>query len=82
MFYYEDGRRYSSAEKAELKRKGFYVYEIRQGDNFNTIEPSVWVNHIGSVITLQPIKFDKYGVVDYNKFCEHNENYYEYFKGV
>ena len=53
--------------------KGMYLYHLRNSDDgeaFATIEPSVAVNHGGSVITKQPINFGEEGYISFN-----DENY-------
>lgn len=49
--------------------KGLYLYHLRQsddGESFSTIEPSVAVNHCGSVITKHPIDFGEQGFISFN----------------
>ncbi len=48
---------------AALRRKelpdGLYKYDLREGESiaFATVEPSVAVNHAGTIITKEPIIF-------------------------
>ena len=46
--------------------KGMYCYDLREkddGSGFATIEPVVRVNHGGTIITKEPIKFGKEGYI-------------------
>lgn len=46
--------------------EGLYCYDLREGDNgyAATIEPSVAVNHFGSILMTQPIEFPEQGRID------------------
>lgn len=48
---------------------GLYCYDLREGDSgyAATIEPSVAVNHLGSIITTQPIEFPEQGYIKLNE---------------
>ena len=45
-----------------------YTYDIREDDNGNParLEPSVTVNHFGSILTKKPIQFPEEGYIDLN----------------
>ena len=80
MKFYIDGARFTKEEKEKLKKQGKYVAEIREAEDnpnsfYGTIEPSVLVNHIASIITNEEIDFSKYdnGIIDYEDFTEKNE---------
>lgn len=47
---------------------GLYCYDLREGDSGYAaiIEPSVAVNHFGSIITTQPIEFPEQGYIKLN----------------
>lgn len=50
--------------------QGLYYYHLRCNDNgcnFATIEPKVTVNHAGSVITDEPIEFEKQGYIEFTE---------------
>ena len=48
---------------------GLYCYDLREGDSgyAATIEPSVAVNHFGSILTTQPIEFPEQGYIELNE---------------
>lgn len=48
---------------------GLYCYDLREGDSGHaaTIEPSVAVNHFGSIIKTQPIEFPETGYIELNE---------------
>ncbi|MBQ3612979.1 MAG: hypothetical protein II989_02690, partial [Bacteroidales bacterium] len=48
---------------------GLYCYDLREGDSGYAaiIEPSVAVNHFGSIITTQPIEFPETGYIELNE---------------
>lgn len=48
---------------------GLYCYDLREGDSgyAATLEPSVAVNHFGSIITTQPIEFPEQGYIELNE---------------
>lgn len=63
----------------KLREEGKFVYHLRGYDDpseggsfFATIEPRVWVNNVGQIVTSEEIEF-KDGYVDYDKFAEENE---------
>lgn len=60
-------------EKQNIEKKGLYCYDLRdsdEGGEIATIEKSVLVNQIGSIITDEELKFgNKY----YNSFIEFEE---------
>ena len=80
MKFYIDGDRFTTEEKENLRKTGKYVAEIREAENnsdsfYGTIERSVLVNHVASIITNEEIDFSKYEneCVDFEKFAEENE---------
>ena len=63
----------SNEERKEYESKGLYCYDLRDSAS---IEKSVCVNRIGSMITNKEIKLgDKYpnDFVDYNTFVSKNK---------
>ena len=63
------------SEKKDLYKLGLYCYDLRDSDFGNdiaTIEKSVLVNRVGSIITDKEIHFDKSNFVDYNLFIKEN----------
>lgn len=68
-----------NAEKQEIESKGLYCYDLRhsdEGGEIATIEKSVLVNRIGSIITDEELKFDsqnKYdNFIDFQEFSSKN----------
>lgn len=62
-----------NAEKQEIESKGLYCYDLRhsdEGGEIATIEKSVLVNRIGSIITDKELKF---GNKIYNSFIDFKE---------
>lgn len=59
--FYETGFRLNKAERAELEAKGLYVYSRRDNGKESTIEPSVIVDFIGTLITNFEIGFEEEG---------------------
>lgn len=55
--YFETGRRIGKAEREELRKRGLFVYYRRYNGKDETIEPSVAVDFIGSMVTDFKIKF-------------------------
>ena len=49
--------------------EGLYCYDLREGDSGNaaTVEPSVTVNHFGSILTTQPIEMPEQGRIELTK---------------
>ena len=47
---------------------GLYKYDLREGESiaFATVEPSVAVNHAGTIITKEPIIFGKEGYIEFD----------------
>lgn len=47
---------------------GAYVYDVREGEDeyWCTLEPHVWVNHSGCVITREPIDFGDEGRIEFD----------------
>lgn len=71
-------------ERQELENKGLYVYDLRLDDNcceIATIEPHVWVNNGGNIVTNERIIFtkglshfhDEDNFEDFEEFCNSNE---------
>ncbi len=69
----------SEREKREIRSRGLYCYDLRlsdDGDKIATIETSVTVNNVGSIITNEQIIIvDKINqnYVDYESFIVNNE---------
>ena len=75
MKYFQTGFRLSKADKANLKEDGLHVYERRDNGNDDTIEPSVLVDFMGTLITDFPIDFpvdgpSAYTIYDGNLYLE------------
>lgn len=67
----------SNEEKNEIQKQGLYCYDLRMSDEqteIATIEKSVLVNRVGSVITDEPINFGKNDFIDYKQFIKSNES--------
>ena len=49
--------------------EGLYCYDLREGDSgyAATVEPSVTVNHFGSILTTQPIEMPEQGRIELTK---------------
>ena len=67
----------NSEEKQEVINKGLFCYDLRYSDDGSeiaTIEESVLVNRVGSIITDEKLNFQKnpYDFVDFRKFIEEN----------
>ena len=47
---------------------GLYKYDLREGESiaFATVEPSVAVNHAGTIITKEPIIFGEEGYIEFD----------------
>ena len=80
MKFYIIGERLTDEEKEELKKQGKFVAEIREAEDneesfYGTIEPSVWVNHIATIVTDEEIDFSNTmdNCIDYEEFAEENE---------
>ena len=65
-------------ERRKLESQHLHVYDLRlndDGDEIATIEPHVWVNNCGTIVTEEEIKFpneqDKF--VDFEEFCSNND---------
>lgn len=71
-----------NAEKQEIESKGLYCYDLRhsdEGGEIATIEKSVLVNRIGSIITDKELKFgNKYynNFIDFEEFSARNTEVY------
>lgn len=61
MKYLETSRRITKEGRAALKARRLYAYARRDNGRESTIEPSVAVDFIGSLITDFPIDFPKEG---------------------
>lgn len=62
-------------EKEEIKKQGLYCYDLRHSDDgteIATIEKSVLVNRIGSIITNEELAFDTYDFIDFEKYSLEN----------
>lgn len=62
-------------EKEEIKSKGLYCYDLRHSDDgteIATIEKSVLVNRVGSIITNKELTFDDTSFIDFEKFSLEN----------
>lgn len=68
----------NNAEKKEIEKKGLYCYDLRhsdEGGEIATIERSVLVNRIGSIITNEKLKFGNKSYndfIDFKKFSSKN----------
>ena len=60
MRYYETNfRNWEQVLIDELRKEGYFVYGIRDGEGIHyTIEPRVYVNNIGFLVTDKEIVFD------------------------
>nr|WP_297765838.1 hypothetical protein [uncultured Butyrivibrio sp.] len=67
MRYYETNfYRYEQPLIDELRKEGYFVYGIRDGEGVHsTIEPKVFVNNIGFLVTDTEIKFHEEGSWQY-----------------
>ena len=59
--YYETGFRLRKSEKDALRAQGLHVYSRRDNGKESTIEPSVAVDFMGTIVTNFPIRFKKKG---------------------
>lgn len=59
--FYETGFRLTKADRDALTDKGLYVYARRDNGREETIEPSVAVDFMGTLITDFEIKFETEG---------------------
>lgn len=59
--FYETGKRLTKADREALKAKGLYVYARRDNGREETIEPSVAVDFMGTLVTDFEIGFDTEG---------------------
>ena len=62
-------------EKENISHKGLYCYDLRHSDDgteIATIEKSVLVNRIGSIITNEELTFDDNDFIDFEKFSLEN----------
>ncbi|MBQ7243158.1 MAG: hypothetical protein IJS52_03035 [Bacilli bacterium] len=59
--FFETGFRLKKAEKDALRAQGFHVYDRRDNGKDSTIEPSVAVDFLGTLVTNFPIRFPKKG---------------------
>ena len=65
-------------EKLGYEMSGLFCYDLRDSDFGNdiaSIEKSVVINNIGSMVTDREIDMGKAGFVDYNEFCSKNEGF-------
>ncbi len=60
-YYFETGFHLRRAEKEALRAKGLQVYDRRDNGKETTIEPSVGVDFMGTLITNFKIPFKKKG---------------------
>lgn len=64
-------------EKEKIRKQGLYCYDLRDSDDgksISTIEKSVFVNRVGSIITNEEINFKENDFIDYDFFEQVNEN--------
>lgn len=62
-------------EKEDIKKQGLYCYDLRHSDDgteIATIEKSVLVNRIGSIITDKELAFDTYDFIDFEEYSSEN----------
>ena len=58
--------RYDQPVINNLRAMGYFVYALRDGEGEHyTVEPKVFVNNIGFIITDKPIEFHKEGSCQY-----------------
>ena len=66
-------------EKQEIENNGLYCYDLRHNDNgigIATIEKSVFVNRVGSIITNKKLNFGNKSYndfIDFKKFSSENQ---------
>ncbi|MBR3281605.1 MAG: hypothetical protein IKI57_07235 [Clostridia bacterium] len=91
MNYYIDSKRYINEEKQKYLNQGIFINDLRGYDGSEknsiafiaSIEPSVFVNHVGSIMTKENIfevspnigGFDM-KVVDFEAFSANNVEVY------
>ena len=63
--FFETGFRLKREEKERLRKQGLHVYDRRDNGRESTIEPSVAVDFLGTIITNFPVKFKKTGPTAY-----------------
>ena len=66
--YFETGFRLRKAEKDALRAQGLHVYSRRDNGKESTIEPSVAVDFMGTLVTNFPIRFKKKGPSAYTVY--------------
>lgn len=59
--FYETGKRLTNADRKALTDKGLYVYARRDNGREETIEPSVAVDFMGTLVTDFEIGFETEG---------------------
>lgn len=59
--FYETGFRLNKADRAALEDMGLYVYSRRDNGKESTIEPSVIVDFLGTLVTNFEIGFEEEG---------------------
>ncbi len=68
----------SKEERKELEDKGLFCYDLRSTDSggwIGTIEKTVVVNNVGSIITDKKLPLEsKNSFIDYDEFISQNEN--------
>lgn len=67
-------------EKAKAKAEGKFVYDLRGYDDYSegesffaTIEPSVWANNVGNIVTSEKLDFVQSDYIDYEEWANDNE---------
>ena len=66
--YFETGFRLRKAEKDALRAQGLHVYDRRDNGRDSTIEPSVAVDFLGTLVTNFKIPFKKKGPSAYTVY--------------
>ena len=66
--FFETGFRLKKDQKEEIRRRGLYVYDRRDNGRESTIEPSVGVDFMGTLITDFPVRMPKSGPSAYTVY--------------
>ena len=59
--FYETGARLKRVDREQLRAKGLHVYDRRDNGRDSTIEPSVAVDFLGTIVTDFPVRMPKKG---------------------
>ena len=66
--FFETGFRLRKDQKEQLRQQGFHVYDRRDNGKDSTIEPSVAVDFLGTLVTNFKIPFKKKGPSAYTVY--------------